>query len=48
MVRRVTMGVFAPLAGLYGQTDVMMLCGLVGLGGLVLLVVARRRQPIAC
>jgi len=41
MVRRVAMGVFAPLVGLYGQTDVMLLCGAVGLGGLVLLVAAR-------
>jgi MFS family permease len=41
MARRVAMGLFAPLVGLYGQTDVMLLCGAVGLGGLVLLVAAR-------
>lgn len=41
MARRVAMGLFAPLVGLYGQTDVMLLCGAVGLGGLMLLVAAR-------
>jgi len=40
MVRRAAMGVFAPLAGLYGQADVMLLCGAVGLGGAILLGVA--------
>lgn len=44
MARRAAMGVFAPLVGFYGQTDVMLLCGAVGLGGLVLLAVARVRQ----
>jgi hypothetical protein len=37
------MGLFAPLVGLYGQTDVMLLCGAVGLGGLALLALARVR-----
>jgi MFS family permease len=41
MARRAAMGIFAPLVGLYGQTDVMLLCGVVGLGGLALLVAAR-------
>jgi len=44
MVRRAAMGLFAPLAGLYGQSDVMLLCGFVGLGGMVMLVVARTRD----
>lgn len=44
MVRRAAMGIFAPLVGLYGQADVMLLCGAVGLGGLVLLVIARVSQ----
>ncbi|MBA3821333.1 MAG: hypothetical protein H0X17_20790, partial [Deltaproteobacteria bacterium] len=43
MARRAAMGVFAPLVGLYGQADVMLLCGAVGVGGLVLLAVARLR-----
>ena len=41
MARRAAMGIFAPLVGLYGQTDVMLLCGVVGLGGLAVLVAAR-------
>lgn len=41
MVRRAAMGIFAPLLGLHGQADVMLVCGAVGLGGLVLLAVAR-------
>ena len=41
MVRRAAMGVFAPLAGLYGQADVMMLCAGVGIAGMVVLAVAR-------
>jgi len=45
MARRAAMGLFAPLIGLYGQTDVMLLCGAVGLGGLALLVVARAAVP---
>ncbi len=41
MARRLTLGVFAPLAGLYGQAQVMVLCGVVGLAGMVLLAIAR-------
>ncbi len=41
MARRAAMGVFAPLVGLWGQADVMVLCGGVGLAGLIAL--ARRR-----
>jgi MFS family permease len=43
MARRAAIGLFAPLVGLYGQTDVMLLCGAAGLGGLVLLAVGRAR-----
>jgi hypothetical protein len=42
MARRFAMGIFAPLVGLYGESDVMLLCGFVGLGGLGLLAVAAR------
>jgi hypothetical protein len=42
MARRAATGVFAPLVGLYGQEDVMILCGAVGIGGFVLLAIARR------
>jgi MFS family permease len=45
MVRRAAMGAFALLAGLYGHTDVMLLCGVVGLAGLVVLALARVREP---
>ena len=41
MARRAAMGVFAPLVGLYGQADVMLLCGAVGIGGFVVLAIAR-------
>ena len=44
MVRRAAMGLFAPLVGLYGQTDVMLLCGAVGLVGLGLLALGRVRS----
>jgi MFS family permease len=44
MARRVAMGVFAPLVGLWGQSDVMILCGAVGLGGFALLAMARVRS----
>ena len=47
MARRAAMALFAPLVGLYGQTDVMLLCGAVGLGGLALLVLSRRRASAA-
>jgi MFS family permease len=43
MARRAAMGVFAPLVGLYGQADVMLLCGAVGILGFALLAVARVR-----
>jgi predicted MFS family arabinose efflux permease len=44
MARRVAMGLFAPLVGLWGQDDVMILCGAVGLGGFALLAFARMRM----
>lgn len=47
MARRAAIGVFAPLVGLYGQTDVMLLCGAVGLAGLAALAVARVRVGAA-
>lgn len=43
MARRAAIGIFAPLVGIYGQQDVMLLCGMVGLGGLVVLAVLRVR-----
>jgi hypothetical protein len=46
MARRAAMGVFAPLVGLYGESDVMALCGTVGIVGFVLLAALHRsRQP---
>jgi hypothetical protein len=42
MARRCAMGVFAPLVGLYGEADVMLLCGVVGLVGLAFLLGASR------
>jgi len=46
MARRAAMGVFSPLVGLYGESDVMLLCGVVGLVGLVVLAFTRsRRRP---
>jgi MFS family permease len=47
MARRLAIGVFAPIAGFYGQTDVMLLCGGVGIGGLLLLAFARLRLRAA-
>jgi hypothetical protein len=47
MGRRAAIGLFAPFVGLYGQTDVMLLCGAVGLAGLVLLAFARLRLRAA-
>ncbi len=41
MARRAAMALFAPLVGLHGQSDVMLLCGGAGLGGLALLALAR-------
>jgi hypothetical protein len=40
MARRAATGLFAPLVGLAGQADVMVLCAAVGAAGLVLLAVA--------
>ncbi|MCW5802710.1 MAG: hypothetical protein KIT31_10010, partial [Deltaproteobacteria bacterium] len=42
MARRLAMGIFAPLVGLYGEIDVMLVIGLVGLGGLAALLLAAR------
>ena len=47
MGRRAAIGVFAPLVGLYGQANVMFLCGAVGLAGLVILAFARLRLRAA-
>ena len=47
MARRAAIGVFAPFVGLYGQTNVMLLCGAVGLGGLAILAFARMRLRAA-
>ena len=44
MARRGAMGLFAPLAGLWGESDVMLLCGAVGVGGFVLLAIVRVRR----
>jgi MFS family permease len=41
MTRRIALGLFAPLAGLYGQSQVMILCGIVGLIGMALLAIAK-------
>jgi hypothetical protein len=35
--RRGAMGIFAPIAGFYGATSAMTLCGVIGLAGLVIL-----------
>lgn len=43
MARRIAMGVFTPLVALWGQSDVMILCGAVGLAGFALLAFARMR-----
>jgi MFS family permease len=43
MARRATMGLFAPLAGLYGEGSVLQLCAALGAVGLVVLLVARPR-----
>jgi MFS family permease len=43
MARRAAIGLFAPLVGLYGQADVMLVCGAAGLGGLALLALGRAR-----
>ena len=41
MARRAALGLFAPMAGLFGQGHVMVLCGVVGLGGMVVLALVR-------
>ena len=46
MARRAAMGVFAPIAGLYGEDSVLALCGAIGVIGLVVLAVARLRRPV--
>jgi len=46
MGRRAAIGLFAPFVGLYGQTDVMLFCGAVGIVGLALLAVARLRLRV--
>jgi len=46
MARRLAMGVFSPLVGLYGESDVMMLCGAVGIAGFALLAMARFRRGV--
>jgi MFS family permease len=46
MARRAAMGVFAPLVGLYGRTDVMVLCGGVGIVGFALLAIPRIRRGV--
>ncbi|HEU0036322.1 MAG TPA: MFS transporter [Kofleriaceae bacterium] len=45
MGRRAVMGGFALFVALHGETDQMMLCGIVGLGGLVILAIARVVVP---
>ncbi len=47
MARRAALGVFAPLVGLYGESNVMAMCGVVGLAGFVLLAVTRVRRGAA-
>jgi hypothetical protein len=50
MARRFAMGLFSPLVGLYGESNVMVACGVVGLLGLLLLAAIRvpsgRLQPV--
>lgn len=45
MARRAAMGIFSPLVGLYGENEVMVTCGVVGVVGLGLLGLARSRAP---
>jgi hypothetical protein len=44
IVRRGAMGVFAPIAGLYGAHSAMQLCGVIGLGGLAVLAAVTLRR----
>ena len=47
IVRRGAMGVFAPIAGLYGATSAMQLCGVIGLIGMAILAaIALRRVTV--
>jgi MFS family permease len=41
MARRAAMGVFAALAGLYGESNVMLVCGVAGIAGFAFLAVTR-------
>jgi hypothetical protein len=41
MARRAAMGLFSPLVGLYGESNVMAACGIVGLAGMLLLAASR-------
>ena len=45
MARRAAIGIFAPIAGLYGEESVLELCGAIGIIGLILLAVAHMRRP---
>jgi MFS family permease len=44
MARRAAMTVFSPMVGAYGEGQVMLVCGLCGLGGLALLAAASSRR----
>ncbi len=45
--RRGAMGLFAPVAGFYGASSAMTLCGIIGLVGLIILATLARRRPDA-
>jgi MFS family permease len=45
IVRRLAMGIFAPIAGFYGEDSAMYVCGAIGLGGLAILAVLAMRSP---
>ncbi|MBZ0230829.1 MAG: MFS transporter [Deltaproteobacteria bacterium] len=45
--RRGAMGLFAPIAGFYGASSAMTLCGIIGLVGLVILAAFAIRRPAA-
>jgi MFS family permease len=47
MARRAAMGIFSPLVGLYGENEVMVTCGVVGIVGLGVLFTLRRREAAA-
>jgi MFS family permease len=44
ILRRAAMGVFSPIAGLYGAHSAMQLCGLIGLGGMAVLAAVTLRR----